>query len=127
MFDLKRVSWNAFSEGFLKECQSEGWTLEDMQKEVESNELTLLGVFADDRMIATILLRDEFRELVVVGAGGITVDNSTYKAVLPCLCKNAKDSNFNTLRAHAMDKLRARALQIAGWEPSEYVFKIKVA
>ena len=127
MIELRKIEWSDIVEKHLEKCQGEGWTLEDMKLEVKVGYVDLLGVFVSDKFLAVMILRNEFPELVIVGAGGLTFETSTYRHILPYVREYAKENGFKTLRAHALDNIRARALQIAGWNPVEHIFKIKVA
>lgn len=127
MIQLIKIQWSDVVEKFLDKCQGDGWTLDDMRLGVALGSLQLLGVTYYDRLVAAVLLRDENPELVVVAAGGVTIENSTYKTVLPFVKQYAKENGFKTLRAHALDDVRGRALELAGWKLREHIFGIEVA
>ena len=126
MIEMKQTQWGPVAEKFLSLCQSDDWTLENMRVAVQLGNLNLYGVFYFGKQIASIILRNEYPTLVIVGAGGITVEGSTYKAVLPIVKEFAKQNGFSGLRAHALDKVRARALEMAGWMPKEFIFGIEL-
>lgn len=127
MVNLKRISWSDDVSTFLEECQGEGWTLEDMRLCVEHGSLDLYGVIYFEKLVAVMLLRNDFPDLVIVAAGGITIEKSTYRVVLPYVREYAKKNGFKKIRAYAVDKLRAKALELAGWKLEEYVYRIEVA
>lgn len=126
MVQLLKIQWSEIVANFLKGCEGEGWTVEDMRQGVSLGALQLFGVTYFDKLVAVMLIRDEFPELCVVGAGGLTINNSTYREILPYLVQYAKENGFTSLRAHATDKIRARALEMAGWNNREFIFGIKV-
>lgn len=127
MVKFLKIDWSQTVATFLKDCAGEDWTVEDMRQGVALHGLQLLGVTYFDKLVAVMLIRDEFPEMVVVGAGGITINHSTYKEVLPYLVQYAKDHGFRSLRAHALDEPRARLLKASGWVTNETIYKIEVA
>jgi hypothetical protein len=127
MVQFLKIQWSELAASFLKDCAGEGWTVEDMRQGVTLGGLQLFGVTYFDRIVAVMLIRDEFPEMVVVGAGGITINHSTYKEVLPYLVQYAKENGYKTLRAHALDDARSRLLKLAGWITNETIYKIEVA
>lgn len=126
MITAKKIDWMEACDRHFEECQGPDFSLRDMMREWLNEKAFLLGVFEYERHIGSILLRPDGNTLVIVAAGGKTIDGSSYVFMMPVLKNLASMFGFRCLRAHALDAARGRLLERSGWGKPEYVYCVNV-
>lgn len=127
MIVVRKIDWNKETENHFEKCQSDDFSIRDMMREWMDEKAFLLGVFECEKYhIGSILLRPDGQELVVLAAGGHTIDGSSYRFLMPFLKTIASSFGFMYLRAHALDEGRGRLLEQSGWGKPERVYRIRL-
>ena len=124
--DVKQSQWDEKAAMYLLPACDDTYPINDVAYDVQSQKISLFNVYEGDNHCASMVLRLDDNELVVVAVGG----QSKTGQLIQCLCdfwdRLAIINNAKTIRAHVSKKGMAKLMERAGGVLSEYVYRKEV-
>lgn len=120
---IKNIDWNCAAYIHLKPACNDDYSVIDLSQDVMRGKASLYAVFEDEMHVASMVLRLDDNELVVVALGGRSITGALIQNLSSFWDELAIKNKANKIRAHVSKKGMAKLMERVGGQLSEYVYK----
>lgn len=124
---VMQITWSSIVHAHLEPACDDFYTVHDLKADALAGNLSIFGVFENDMHMASMALRFDGDDLVVVCLGGRAYNGSLIMALSDFWDRLAKAHGAKSIRAHVSKKGMTKLMERVGGRLAEYVYRKEVA